>query len=131
MKGTRQWGELRAEITAMQEFQCWYCGGSVHTDKDGPIESRATIDHQTPRSFTEDERSNLVVACHSCNCRKGRRTVEEYRAYLDGLSPHAQLAKAIDDFSDLSSIPDSGRSFRAWLRTRVTVTSFHGEKIWS
>jgi hypothetical protein len=55
-------------------WKCFYC----HKDLDNPEK-----DHMIPitrggRATTD----NIVPACHSCNCRKNDRNVEEYREYL-------------------------------------------------
>lgn len=129
-KGSRQWNELRAQIAEEQDYLCWYCGIFVHLDKEGPIESRAAIDHQTPKRWSDDEdvRENLVVACNTCNCRKGRRTVEEFRQYLIGLDPHARMARALDEFAVLRDMPQSGFGFRSWVVSKIPDITFHGEE---
>lgn len=54
---------------------CYWCGDTY----------ASTVDHLTPRSRGgTDDKSNLVMACHSCNARKGAKTADEYRAWLAG-----------------------------------------------
>ena len=56
------------------DYTCQYCGSK----KD------ITIDHVHPivRSGTH-ESQNLCVACRTCNCSKGAKTVEEFLIYLE------------------------------------------------
>lgn len=66
--------ELVTYVLERDNFTCQYCyqrGGKL------------TIDHKTPVSRGgSDKIDNLCVACHRCNCRKGRKTVEEFLEYL-------------------------------------------------
>lgn len=56
------------------DYTCQYCG-----QRGGKL----TIDHKDPVSRGgSDDRSNLCVACHRCNCRKGAKTVTEFMEYL-------------------------------------------------
>ena len=130
MRGSRQWNELRAQVAEEQGFLCWYCGIAVHLDKEGPLENRAAIDHCTPKRWSDDEdvRENLVVACNTCNCRKGRRSVEGFRQYLISLDPHARMARALDEFAVLRDLPRSGIGFRSWVVSKIPDLVFHGEK---
>lgn len=59
----------RKAVFARDHYQCQYCG------RNGV---KMTIDHVVPRrlggTFSWE---NLVCACHSCNARKGDRTINE------------------------------------------------------
>ena len=52
---------------------CYWCGDPYAN----------TRDHLTPTSRGgSDDTSNIVLACHSCNARKGAKTEDEFRAWL-------------------------------------------------
>lgn len=56
---------------------CWYCGVILHPGTE-------TFDHVVPRvKGGRRHPINLVPACQFCNSAKGKRSVEEYRAYLN------------------------------------------------
>lgn len=63
--------------------RCFYCGAS---------ESRQ-LEHKIPRSRGgKTDAENCVIACATCNNRKGTRTLEEFRIHLmivDGRAPSA------------------------------------------
>lgn len=66
--------ELVATVMKEDDYTCQYCG-----QRGGKL----TIDHKDPVSRGgSDDRSNLCVACHRCNCRKGAKTVAEFVEYL-------------------------------------------------
>lgn len=66
--------ELREAIQRRDENRCRYCGLTVNwADRRGA--QGGTYDHVTPRG--DDSLENLVVACRSCNSRKGGRTPEQ------------------------------------------------------
>ena len=61
----------RRTVMARDQYTCQYCGAA-------PVKADLTIDHVLPRSrggVTEWE--NVVVACRSCNQKKGNRTPKE------------------------------------------------------
>lgn len=71
------WEAKRIKIFERDEYTCQYCGNN-----DGPFH----CDHILPRSRGgTDEEENLATACAFCNCSKGDKTVEEWRA--SGLAP--------------------------------------------
>ena len=59
-----------AVVARDKSNRCHYCQVETKTSVDaGPL--RRTVDHVIPRKFGgEDELSNLVLACQSCNSRK-------------------------------------------------------------
>lgn len=60
---------------------CRYCGHEVFRAKKGG--TRLTIDHVTPISRGGSNwADNRVVACDTCNDKKGNRTLEEYGVAL-------------------------------------------------
>jgi 5-methylcytosine-specific restriction endonuclease McrA len=57
---------------------CFYCRRALTL-------STTTLEHKTPLSRGGTcRRGNLALCCADCNHAKGRRTVEEYRAALNG-----------------------------------------------
>lgn len=68
--------EERQEKFAALGGRCYYCG----------LEGLLTIDHLTPLSRGgTDDINNIVPACKPCNSRKGRKTEEEYNAYISAV----------------------------------------------
>jgi len=62
--------ELREYLLTKWRHQCAYCG-----TKDVPLE----IEHIHPRSKGGSDRvSNLTIACHKCNQKKGNKQVEQF-----------------------------------------------------
>lgn len=63
----------RRELLRRDKYQCQYCGGR----------KKLTIDHVLPRSrggkHTWD---NVVIACESCNTRKGNQTPQQVGMHL-------------------------------------------------
>ena len=69
--------EIRAQVWAKTNGQCWYCGKLMNPWND------FTVDHMDPRkNGGGDELANLGPACQRCNSRKNAKNVEEYRGYL-------------------------------------------------
>lgn len=70
--------KLIQQVLEEGNYTCRYCyqhGGKL------------TIDHKIPVSRGgSDERSNLCVACHGCNCSKNNKTPEEFAAYRQELA---------------------------------------------
>lgn len=61
------WRKLRKDVLSEQGTNCFYCGIDCS--------SRPTIDHIDPVSKGADpfDKSKLVVACRSCNSKKGAK----------------------------------------------------------
>ena len=72
----KQWtAKTIIEVSNKTEGVCWYCGNEFDGD--------FTIDHILPISRGgEDNLSNLVPCCKSCNSGKRNKTVEEYRLHF-------------------------------------------------
>jgi hypothetical protein len=69
-----QWEKHRKEYLATQELRCHYCHKENLKLKSQDPEWLATIDHVVPRALGgRDHPSNYVVACQSCNERKGAK----------------------------------------------------------
>ncbi len=69
-QGTLFGFEVRQYLLTKWGWKCAYCGA-----KGAPLE----VDHLCPRSRGGSDRvSNLIMACHECNLRKGNRSIEEF-----------------------------------------------------
>lgn len=69
-QGTLYGYEVREYLLEKWGRHCAYCGA-----EDVPLE----VDHIVPRSRGGSDRvSNLTLACHTCNQRKGNRPIEEF-----------------------------------------------------
>jgi len=80
-QGELQGYEIREYLLAKWGRKCAYCGAS-----DTPLE----IEHIHPRSCGGSNRvSNLTLACHSCNQRKGNMSLEQF------LSKHPERVRSI------------------------------------
>jgi 5-methylcytosine-specific restriction endonuclease McrA len=65
-------------MLAKAEGRCDYCHRTV---------DKLTVDHVVPLSRGgADELANVRVVCQPCNCSKGRRTLDEWKAF--GLPAH-------------------------------------------
>jgi len=99
--------ELRAQIRARDGDWCRYCHGPVRwTDRKGEL--GGTYDHVLP--YGGNSLENLVVACRSCNSRKGGRTPEEASMCL------------------LESFNEKSRSQSRLLPATTTTTTDGGSK---
>ena len=87
--GELQGYETRQYLLEKWERKCAYCGV-----KDVPLE----VEHITPRSRDGSDRvSNLTIACHECNQKKGNQTAAEF-GYLD------IQAKALQPLKDAAAV---------------------------
>lgn len=69
--------ETRAQVWGKTNGHCWYCGKIMNPWDD------FTVDHMDPRiQGGGNELLNLAPCCKTCNSRKGGKTVQEFRAYL-------------------------------------------------
>lgn len=119
-----------------EEGRCWYCGCELlawpmNLDAKPDIRRFRVREHQEPRSRGGKV---IVPACFSCNSRKGRRNVEEYRALIRGKHPEAIAAAAIlevltNPYRPLE--PDMRKrlsDLKLRLESMIPLVSFHGEK---
>ena len=71
--------EQQAAIWEKTGGNCAYCGDVLN-----PFEKNGfSYDHIEPQSNGGGhETDNLLIACRSCNSQKGKKSVDDYRAYL-------------------------------------------------
>lgn len=63
-----------ARVTASQGGRCWWCGEPM---------SKPTVDHLIPLARGgQNVASNIVLACRSCNSRKGAKLPHEWNGRL-------------------------------------------------
>ena len=66
---TTRWRKIRLSILKRDNNTCYYCG----------VNTANTVDHLTPLDKGGDNNfTNLVAACATCNYSKGSRTEEQY-----------------------------------------------------
>ena len=66
----------RLAIYDKSGYRCHYCGTCLTYDT-------ATIDHIIAReNGGQNNDENLVMACRSCNSRKNKKTLEEFRLFI-------------------------------------------------
>lgn len=82
--------QLRGAIKDRDGEQCRFCGKKVNFN-DGKSDAGGTYDHLTPTSQGgQNTADNLVVACRTCNTKKGGRTPTE--AGMELLPPRGSAA---------------------------------------
>ena len=68
------------ELLQKHGYKCCYCGNTL-TEEEGP--NKAARDHKIPvMRGGNDNISNIVPSCKSCNSSKGNMTADEYMAFL-------------------------------------------------
>lgn len=83
----------RGLIYKRDKNKCQYCGST----------KSLTIDHVIPKSKGgEDTWENLVVACSSCNVKKGDKLLEQTNMKL-AKTPRAPLSKILMDLENTSN----------------------------
>lgn len=133
-KSWKSWRDLKYQILERDNFDCFYCGIKVNVFKaaEEADNTCAHIDHLLPQcQGGSDAASNLVTACRSCNCTKGKKSLEEYRRYVD-LRDHeyirAQyfLRQILDECDDLP-FRKQLKAMLVWLENRYKPSLFPGE----
>jgi 5-methylcytosine-specific restriction endonuclease McrA len=70
---TYRWRKTRERILLRDEFRCGYCGATANQ-----------VDHVTSLEHGgNDEDSNLIAACATCNLRKGTANAREFKMKLN------------------------------------------------
>ena len=71
--------EKRQKIYSRDNHTCLYCGDSIY-DTAGLI---LTLDHIVPKELGgTNEHTNLVTACHRCNCSKQDKSLKQFLMFL-------------------------------------------------
>lgn len=94
---TGQWirSDLRLAIYLRDEFRCAYCGKDLH----GADPFELTLDHIHAWSAGgENEPTNLVTACRSCNCARGAKKLADYADAHTRKAVRRQTARKIQKY---------------------------------
>lgn len=103
---------------------CWFCGVRLVMDRNHPRER--TRDHLHPRSRGgSNRRFNCVAASRTCNTRKGAKTVDEFRQYVELLSPYRRALEALNGLP--RPVHKDVEKARMWIATQITEVVFFGE----
>jgi len=86
-----RWGhmnfrERQAVVFCLFKGRCYYCGCEVRIplQREPGMKNRAILEHRVPASAGgSDSLTNLVLACHECNVRKGDRNPEDFAEDVD------------------------------------------------
>jgi len=111
-------------IARETNFRCWYCGSELINE--------ICIDHIIPKSRGgSNDRSNLRACCRPCNTKKGVRSVEEFRVYLEGKKPIYQARNHILSALELASTPYDADLIEAvkHLNSVAEPVLFYGETL--
>lgn len=127
----------RQEVHERSGWRCWFCGRDFSKSKlgppyrsDTPTIDIPTVEHLLPliRGGSSSP-ENLVTACKRCNTKKRFRTVEEYRAYLVGLSPIAHAKNSLLELIDRQYHVDASiHDALEWLESQIPIIQFYGER---
>jgi 5-methylcytosine-specific restriction endonuclease McrA len=97
--------DLRFAIYLRDGFRCAYCGADLH----GAAPQDITLDHVYPWSLGgENDATNLVTACRSCNCSRGAKKLHEYADQHTRKTVRRQTARKIDRYRKLAKSILSG-----------------------
>lgn len=79
----------RIQIYQKTNGHCSYCGNPLSLDN-------WAMEHMNPKLKNgTDKIENLTPSCHSCNSKKNRKTVDEFRDYLTQ-KPIDEIRKTIE-----------------------------------
>lgn len=132
----------RRRILDRCQQMCFYCGRTLHLDSSVWEDSSPEmylkhdlychLDHLEAHSkggVKVDD--NLVASCRTCNSTKGKRSVEEYRAYLEARQPHKLAAMFIQQAMD--EVPSPYRAaltaIKTWHEDHARPIIFAGERL--
>lgn len=78
----------KVEKCFLEGFQCCYCGCRMMVHQSFPSLEAFSLDHSVPLAAGGDnEMSNIVICCHSCNIVKGTMTGDTFKELLGSISP--------------------------------------------
>lgn len=108
------------------EPKCFYCNDVIYNPKS------VTVDHVIPRRrMGRDRPSNLVVACKSCNSKKGTRSVRWFLFVVMACESKYNVGRArvlaLGSHCGLTHDEKEQRVF--WFKARVQIESKHYECI--
>ncbi len=117
-QGELQGYEVREYLLAKWNRQCAYCGA-----EHGPLE----VEHMEPKSKGGSDRvSNLTLACHACNQRKGNQDVRDFLAGKPDLLNRI-LKQAKSPLNDAAAVNATRWAlFNALKETGLPVTTGTG-----
>lgn len=74
----------RERLLRKQNNRCWYCGCNLILDKEKYLDSQSyCVDRLTPViKGGSNLKTNLVAARRLCNSQKSRKSLDEYRRWL-------------------------------------------------
>lgn len=83
MSGRKERHGPAVQTWSMTDGLCFYCGCAVRLPVDRPVGDAVEMvrEHYIPRHLAKGLRGNIVPACRSCNARKGRGSISEFRRH--------------------------------------------------
>ena len=114
-QGELQGYEVKEYLLEKYKRTCVYCG-----KQNVPLE----VEHIVPRSKNGSNRiSNLAIACHTCNQKKGNTVLEEF------LKNNSKLLKKIkkglkQSLSDVAAVNSTRKKIKEELKKLIPETSF-------
>jgi len=98
---TGQWirTDLRLAIYLRDEFRCVYCGSDLH----GAAPTDLTLDHiHLWSKGGENDPTNLITACRSCNCSRGAKSLSQYADEHTRKAVRRQTRREIRKYRELA-----------------------------
>lgn len=123
--------QCRNDVYAKTGGRCWYCGIRLVLTENPTIPGAACLDHATPKEQGgSNHPDNLLPSCRRCNSRKSRKTIEEYRSYLQTKAwAEWRAARLLEQAVAECKTPydDVIHTAIQWLETQIQPTIFWGE----
>jgi 5-methylcytosine-specific restriction endonuclease McrA len=119
-QGELQGYEVREYLLEKFNRQCAYCGAS---------DTALEVEHIQPRSKGGSDRvSNLALACHACNQRKGNQDIKDFLSDRDDVR-HRILAQAKAPLKDAAAVNSTRWAlFNVLMQTGLTISTGSGGK---
>jgi len=114
-QGELQGYEVKEYLLEKYKRTCIYCGKT-----DVPLE----VEHIVPKSKNGSNRvSNLAIACHFCNQKKGNKNLEEFLKKKPDIlkSVKSELKKSL---SDVAAVNSTRKKIKEELKKLIIETSF-------